>query len=377
MLLRKLFAIAVLASFAVLARAEAPQPPSIDAKAWLLLDMSSNQVLAAHDADERVEPASLTKTMTAYLVFAALRDKKLALDQQVSVSVHAWKAPGSRMFIQPGMPVTVDQLIRGMEIASGNDAATALAEAVAGTEDVFVQMMNREAQQLGMSHTHFMNATGLPDPQHYTTARDLATLTSALIRDFPKEYARYYAIKEFSYNRITQANRNRLLWLDPSVDGVKTGHTEEAGYCLIGSAKRGERRLLSVLLGAPSDAARAQDSLKLLNWGYQFFDSVRLYGPDKPVKTLRVWKGAVEQVPIGFLRDFVITVPKGEANELKADLKSPQRLVAPVAKGQQVGELQLTLAGKALGDYPVVALDAVRPAGMFGRAWDTLRMWIK
>ena len=376
-MLRKLFAIAILASCAVLARAEAPQPPSIDAKSWLLMDMSSNQVLAAHDPDERVEPASLTKMMTAYLVFGALRDKKLALDQQVPVSVHAWKAPGSRMFIQPGMPVTVDQLIRGMEIESGNDAATALAEAVAGSEDVFVQMMNREAQRLGMSHTHYMNATGLPDPQHYTTARDLAVLASALIRDFPQDYARYYALKEFTYNRITQANRNRLLWLDPSVDGVKTGHTEEAGYCLIGSAKRGPRRLLSVLLGATSDAARTQDSLKLLNWGYQFFDSVRLYGPDKPVKTVRVWKGAADQVPVGFLHDFVVTVPKGDAGELKADLSSPQRLLAPVAKGQQVGELRLTLAGKALGNYPIVALDAVPPAGILGRAWDTLRLWIK
>ncbi len=376
-MLRKLFAIAVLASCATLARAEAPQPPSIDAKSWLLMDLSSNQLLAAHDPDERVEPASLTKMMTAYLVFAALRDKKLALDQQVPVSVHAWKAPGSRMFIQPGMPVTVDQLIRGMEIESGNDAATALAEAVAGSEDVFVQMMNREAQRLGMSHTHYMNATGLPDPQHYTTARDLAVLASALIRDFPQDYARYYALKEFTYNRITQANRNRLLWLDPSVDGVKTGHTEEAGYCLIGSAKRGPRRLLSVLLGATSDAARTQDSLKLLNWGYQFFDSVRLYGPDKPVKTVRVWKGAADQVPVGFLHDFVVTVPKGDAGELKADLSSPQRLLAPVAKGQQVGELRLTLAGKALGNYPVVALGAVPPAGILGRAWDTLRLWIK
>ncbi|MDA8107309.1 MAG: D-alanyl-D-alanine carboxypeptidase [Betaproteobacteria bacterium] len=376
-MLRKLFAIAVLASCATLARAEAPQPPSIDAKSWLLMDLSSNQLLAAHDPDERVEPASLTKMMTAYLVFAALRDKKLALDQQVPVSVHAWKAPGSRMFIQPGMPVTVDQLIRGMEIESGNDAATALAEAVAGSEDVFVQMMNREAQRLGMSHTHYMNATGLPDPQHYTTARDLAVLASALIRDFPQDYARYYALKEFTYNRITQANRNRLLWLDPSVDGVKTGHTEEAGYCLIGSAKRGPRRLLSVLLGATSDAARTQDSLKLLNWGYQFFDSVRLYGPDKPVKTVRVWKGAADQVPVGFLHDFVVTVPKGDAGELKADLSSPQRLLAPVAKGQQVGELRLTLAGKALGNYPIVALDAVPPAGILGRAWDTLRLWIK
>ncbi len=375
-MLRTLLAL-VIASCAVLARAEAPQPPSIDAKSWLLVDLSSNQILASDKPDERVEPASLTKMMTAYLVFAALRDKKLSLDQQVPVSVHAWKAPGSRMFIQPGMPVTVDQLIRGMEIESGNDAATALAEAVAGSEDVFVQMMNREAQRLGMDHTHYMNATGLPDPQHYTTAHDLYLLASALIRDFPQDYARYYALKEFSYNHITQANRNRLLWLDPSVDGVKTGHTEEAGYCLIGSAKRGPRRMMSVLLGAPSDAARTDESLKLLDWGFQFFDSVRLYGRDKPVKTIRVWKGAAPEVQVGFLHDFVITVPKGEAGRLKADLRSQQPLVAPVAEGQQIGVLRLSLDDKPLGEYPVVALEAVPAAGIFRRAWDTLRLWVK
>jgi serine-type D-Ala-D-Ala carboxypeptidase (penicillin-binding protein 5/6) len=376
-MLRKLLAIAVLASCPLLACAEAPQPPTIAAKSWLLVDLSDKQVLAAHDPDERVEPASLTKMMTAYLVFSALRDKKLALDQQVPVSPRAWKAPGSRMFIQPRMPVTVDQLIRGMEIESGNDAATALAEAVGGSEDVFVQMMNREAQRLGMTDTHYMNPTGLPDAQHYTTAHDLYVLASALIRDFPQDYARYYAIKDFTYNRITQANRNRLLWLDSSVDGVKTGHTEEAGYCLIASSRRAGRRLLSVVLGAPSDSARTEDSQKLLNWGYEFFDSVRLYGPDKPVKTIRVWKGTAPQVAVGLLHELVVTVPKGETGELKADLRSSQRLVAPVTRGQQVGTLHLSLADKPLGEYPVVALETVPAAGIFRRTWDTLRLWIK
>ncbi len=375
-MLRSLLAL-VVASCAMLAHAQALQPPPIDAKSWLLVDLSSNRVLASYKPDERIQPASLTKMMTAYLVFAALRDKKLSLEQQVPVSVHAWKAPGSRMFIQPGMPVTVDQLIRGMEIESGNDAATALSEAVAGSEDVFVQMMNREAQRLGMDHTHYMNATGLPDPQHYTTAHDLYLLASALIRDFPQDYARYYALKEFSYNHVTQANRNRLLWLDPSVDGVKAGHTEEAGYCLIGSAKRGPRRLMSVLLGAPTDAARTDESLKLLNWGFQFFDSVRLYGKDRPVKAIRVWKGAAPEVQVGFLHDFVITVPKGEAGRLKADLSSQQPLVAPVAKGQRIGVLHLSLDDKPLGEYPVVALEAVPAAGIFRRAWDTLRLWVQ
>ncbi|HZD20737.1 MAG TPA: D-alanyl-D-alanine carboxypeptidase family protein, partial [Burkholderiales bacterium] len=241
-----------------------PPSPAVMGKAWIVGDLTSGQVLVAQRADERFEPASLTKLMTAYLVFSALRDKKLTLEQQVPVSVRAWRAPGSRMFIEPRRPVTVEELIKGMEIQSGNDACIALAEAVAGSEDVFVRLMNREAQRLGMTNTHFMNATGLPDAQHYSTAHDLYTLAAALIRDFPDAYARYYAIKEYRYNNITQPNRNRLLWLDPSVDGVKTGHTEAAGYCLIASAKRGPRRLLSVLLGSTSESGRAQESLKLL-----------------------------------------------------------------------------------------------------------------
>ncbi|MBW8907151.1 MAG: D-alanyl-D-alanine carboxypeptidase, partial [Betaproteobacteria bacterium] len=235
------------------AHAAAPPPPPIVARSWLVGDLTSGQVLVAEKADERMEPASLTKMMAAYLVFGALRDKKLTLEQTVPVSTHAWRAPGSRMFIEPRKPVTVDELIKGMEIQSGNDATIALAEAVAGNEEVFVQLMNREAERLGLKNTHFMNSTGLPDAQHYSTAHDLYLLAAALIRDFPDDYARYYAIKEFRYNNITQPNRNRLLWLDPSVDGVKTGHTEAAGYCLIASSKRGPRRLLSVLLGATSE----------------------------------------------------------------------------------------------------------------------------
>jgi D-alanyl-D-alanine carboxypeptidase (penicillin-binding protein 5/6) len=241
------------------AHAAAPPPPRVMGKSWMVGDLTSEQVLVAEKADERIEPASLTKLMTAYLVFAALRERKLTLGQQVPVSARAWRAPGSRMFIEPRKPVTVDELIKGMEVQSGNDACIALAEAVAGSEDVFVQMMNREAARLGMANSHFMNATGLPDARHYSTARDLYLLAAAVIRDFPEDYARYYAIKEFRYNNITQPNRNRLLWLDPTVDGVKTGHTEAAGYCLIASSKRGPRRLLSVLLGSTSESARAQD----------------------------------------------------------------------------------------------------------------------
>src|SRR5574341_115547 len=282
--MRSLFTV-VLVAVCIATEAAAPQPPSVIGKSWIVGDLTSGQILASQKADERFEPASLTKLMTAYVVFAALRDKKLTLDQQVNVSTRAWKAAGSRMFIEPRRPVTTDELIRGMVVQSGNDACIALAEAVAGNEEVFVQMMNREAARLGMKNTKFMNASGLPDAQHYSTAQDLYLLAAALIRDFTNEYALYYSQKEYRYNNITQPNRNRLLWIDPSVDGVKTGHTEAAGFCLIASSRRGGRRLLSVLLGSTSEATRAQESLKLLNWGFQFFDSVKLYQAGTPVKS--------------------------------------------------------------------------------------------
>jgi D-alanyl-D-alanine carboxypeptidase (penicillin-binding protein 5/6) len=367
----------LLSIFCTAAQAVAPQPPSIIGKSWMVGDLSSNQVLASQKADERIEPASLTKLMTAYLVFAALRDKKLSPEQQVRVSERAWRAPGSRMFVQPGRPVTVDELTRGMIIQSGNDACIALAEAIAGDEEVFVQMMNREAARLGMKNSHFMNASGLPDAQHYTTAQDLYIVTAALIRDFPELYGQYYSQKEFRYNNISQPNRNRLLWIDPTVDGVKTGHTEAAGYCLIASSKRGERRILSVLLGSTSEATRAQESQKLLNWGYQFFDSVKLHRAGETVKSLEVWKGSERAVKAGFTGDLLITIPKGETEKLKAELVSQQPLLAPVAKGQRVGSLRVSLDGKPLGEYSLVALEAVPEAGIFRRGWDTLRLWLK
>ena len=373
----KTIALLSLSLCCTLAQAAAPQPPSIIGRSWMLGDMSSGQVLIAQRADERVEPASLTKLMSAYVVFQALRDKKLSPDQQVNVSERAWRAPGSRMFIQPRRPVSVDELIRGMVVQSGNDACIALAEAVAGNEEIFVQMMNREAARLGMKGTKFMNSTGLPNPQHYTTAQDLYLLSAALIFDFPKEYAQYYSQKEFRYNNIAQPNRNRLLWLDPSVDGVKTGHTEAAGYCLIASSNRGGRRLVSVLLGSTSESTRTQESQKLLNWGFQFFDSVKLHPANQSVKALEVWKGADNEVKAGFRSDIVITVPKGEAPKLKAELLTQQPLVAPVAQGQRVGTLRVSHEGKPVGEYPLVALEGVGVAGMFGRAWDTLRLWLK
>jgi D-alanyl-D-alanine carboxypeptidase (penicillin-binding protein 5/6) len=367
----------LLALVPALALAAAPQPPSIVGRAWILGDLSSGQVLVAEKPEERVEPASLTKVMTAYVVFQALREKKLALEQPVSVSERAWRAPGARMFIQPRKPVTVDELIRGMVVQSGNDASIALAEAVAGTEAAFVQLMSREAARLGMKSTRFANATGLPDPQHYSTARDLYRVASALIRDFPNEYREYYSQKEFRYNDIAQPNRNRLLWLDPSVDGVKTGHTEAAGYCLIASSHRGGRRLVSVLLGSTSESARAQESQKLLNWGFQFFDSVKLHPAHQSVKAIEVWKGSDSEIKAGFKEDIIVTVPKGEMEKLKAELLTVQPLLAPIAEGQRVGTLRVSHDGKPLGEYPLVALEGVSTAGMFGRAWDTLRLWLK
>jgi len=359
------------------ASAQAPQPPQIAARAFLVSDLTSGQVLLQHKSEERVEPASLTKLMTAYLVFSAMRQGRIAPNQQVQISATARQAHGSRTFLEAGSRVSVDTLVRGMVVQSGNDACVALAEALAGSEEQFAQLMNREAARLGMRNSHFTNATGLPQAQLYSTASDLALLAAALIRDFPEDYARYYTLKEFRHNDITQMNRNRLLWLDPSVDGVKTGFTEGAGYCLIASSERGGRRLLSVLLGADSEAARARESQKLLNWGYQFFDGVRLYEPGQAVKAVHVWKGANQAVRAGFERGLVVTVPKGEAQHLAAELLTHPPVLAPVMKGDKVGVLRVALAGQPLGEYPVVALESVPQAGILGRAWDTLRLWLK
>jgi serine-type D-Ala-D-Ala carboxypeptidase (penicillin-binding protein 5/6) len=356
--------------------ADAPAPPPITAKAWLLYDFTSAQAITSANEHERVEPASLTKLMTAYLAFAALKQKTLTLEQVVPVSERAWKAVGSRMFIEPRKPVNVDELLHGMITQSGNDACIALAEAIAGSEEVFAQMMNREAQRLSMKDTSFTNASGLPGPRHYSTAYDLGLLAAALIRDFP-EYYPLYSLREYRYNNITQPNRNRLLWLDPNVDGMKTGYTENAGFCLIASAKRGTRRLLSVVLGANSDSGRAQESQKLLNYGFQFYDSVKLYDKGQAVSTLEVLKGAENRLKAGFLSDFYVSVPRGLADQLKADLVSMQPLVAPIGVGQKVGTVKVTLQNKLLGEYPVVALQNVAIAGFFGRTWDGMRLWFK
>ena len=354
-----------------------PVPPTLAAKSWLLLEMGSGQVLTAEKPDERIEPASLTKLMTAYLTFAALRQKTIALDQPIPVSQKAWKTGGSKMFIKVDTQVPVEDLIKGMIVQSGNDACVALAEAIAGSEESFAQMMNREAKRLGMANSNFTNSTGLPDPQLYTTARDLATLASALIRDFPEEYKKYYSMKEFRYNNITQPNRNRLLFIDPSVDGVKTGHTEAAGYCLVSSALRDQRRLLSVVLGTKSDATRASESLKLLNWGFQSYDAVTLFAKEQPVATLRVWKGTQKTVKAGFDRPFMIAVPRGYADKVKSEFTPQPRLMAPIQAGQQLGVLKVTIDGKVYGEYPVVALENVGLIGIFGRTIDSVLLWFE
>ena len=369
----------LLAAFPAAADTKAPlipAPPALAARSWILIDWQSRQPLVVKDADKRVEPASLTKLMTAWLVFDALKQKRISLDQIMTVSDRGYRAEGSRMFLEPRIPATIEDLMKGMIVQSGNDATITLAEAVAGSETTFVDLMNKTAQRMGLAGTHFMNSTGLPDAQHYTTARDLATLAANIIRDFPEHFP-LYSMREFKYNNITQYNRNRLLLIDPHVDGLKTGFTESAGYCLIATAKRAPRRLISVVLGTASDSARAQESLKLLNYGFQFYETVRLYTKGQTVSALRVYKGAESEVKAGFTEDFHISAPLGTAARLKATLESVQPLIAPVEAGNRIGTLKLTLDGKPWGEYPVVALETVRIANIFGRGLDTLRLMFK
>ncbi|NMM38383.1 MAG: D-alanyl-D-alanine carboxypeptidase [Glaciimonas sp.] len=356
--------------------------PTIAARSWLLLDMNSNQVIASQDPDMRIEPASLTKIMTAYLTFAAIKDKKLAINQMVTVSEHAWKVDpeSSKMFIEPRVPVSVNDLLYGLMVQSGNDAAVALAEAVAGTESAFVVLMNREAQRMGMKNTRFGNPHGLPDAENFSTAHDLSLLAAHIIVDYP-EFYKIDSTKYFTYNSIKQPNRNRLLWSDPSVDGMKTGHTNASGYSMIASAKRpngsGQRRLLSVLSGATSDQLRSQESQKLLNWGFQNFDAVKLYAKGQPLATLEVWKGAQSHIKVGFDRDVFVTLPKGMAEKLKPVLERNDPLVAPINQNAKIGTLKMMVDGKVVTQIPVLALEQVNQASIFGRAWDSLRLWIK
>ena len=364
--------------------AQAPQPPEIAVRNYLLVDVTSGQVLAAKDIDAPVEQASLTKLMTGYLVFDALRAKKIALDQRLPVSERAWKMPGSRMFIDPKMQVPVDDLLKGMIVQSGNDATVALAEGVGGTVENFVRLMNEQAKALGMAGTAYKNPEGLTEPGHTTTARDLATLATRLMRDFP-EYMHYYATRQYRYEGTPASNsnnRNTLLLRDPTVDGLKTGHTAAAGYCLVATSKRdfpqvGQRRLLSIVLGAASENARANESQKLLNWGYTAFDAVKLFDAGQSAATPAIWKGTQNTLKIGRPEAIVITVPSGSAGKVSTEVVRQDPLIAPFTKGQSIGTLKVKLGDQPVAEVPLVALEDVAQAGIFGRAWDAIRLWIK
>ena len=374
----------LLAAASLASHAQAPQPPEIAAKSYLLVDVTAGQTLAAKDADSPVEPASLTKLMSAYLVFDALKAKKITLTQTLPVSQRAWKMPGSRMFIDPKMQVPVEDLIKGMIVQSGNDATVALAEGVGGSVERFVQLMNDQAKALGLKNTGYKNPEGLTEAGHTTTARDLATLATRLMHDFP-EYVHYYTIKKYRYPGTpasNDSNRNLLLFRDPTVDGLKTGHTKAAGYCLVATAKRDfpnlqGRRLVSVVLGASSEAARANESQKLLNWGYTAYEAVKLFDAGKPVATPKVWKGKTNELKLGRNEPIVVAVPSGTAAQVKTEIARPEPLIAPFRQGQAVATLKVKQGEQPLAEVPLMALEPVEEAGFLGRAWDAMRLWIK
>ena len=375
---------AAIASVSLIAAAQVPAPPEIAARSYLLMDVTANQILAQKDIDSPVEPASLTKLMSAYIVFDALRAKKITLTQTLPVSPRAWKMPGSRMFIDPKMQVPVDDLIKGMIVQSGNDATMALAEGVGGSAENFVRLMNEQAKALGMKNTSYKNPEGLTEPGHLTTARDLSILAQRLMQDFP-EYMHYYSTKKYFYPGTPASNgtnRNSLLFRDPTVDGLKTGHTAAAGYCLVATAKRdlpnvGSRRLISIVLGAASENARANESQKLLNWGYAAFDSVKLFDAEQAVATPEVWKGKANTVKIGRTTPIVVTVPAGSGGKLSTEVVRQDPLIAPFTKGQAMGTLKVKMGADTVAEVPLVALEGVEQAGFFGRAWDAIRLWIK
>jgi serine-type D-Ala-D-Ala carboxypeptidase (penicillin-binding protein 5/6) len=376
------FVLAVFATTA--ARAQIPQPPEVAARQYILVDLASGQTLAERDADAPADPASLTKLMTAYLVFNAIRDKKLTLEQTLPVSKRAWeerKGGGSLMFIDTTMSPKVDELLRGMIVQSGNDASVVLAEGVAGSVQTFVEQMNRQAQAWGLKNTKFRNVTGLSEPGHQSSARDVAVIAAKIIQEHPDFYP-LYSLRQYTYNNIKQDNRNLLLGRDPSIDGMKTGYTDTAGYCLVASAVRdmpnGKRRLLSVVLGTASREARASESQKLLNWGWAAWDAMRLFEAGKPVTTVPVWKGAKPEAQLGAAGAVFVTVPKGEGDKLKTSIERTDPLVAPLTQGQRVGTLKVSTAGGAtVAEVPLVVQEPVPLAGLLGRAWDALRLWIK
>ena len=376
--------LALLFAFAVAtAHAQVPQPPEIAARSYLLYDVTTGQVLTQKDADTPTEPASLTKLMSGYLVFQALKEKKLTLEQTLPVSERAWRTGmtgASRSFLPLNSQVRVDDLLKGMIVQSGNDATVVLAEGVGGTYEQFVAMMNRQAQAFGLKSTSFKNPEGLSAPGHMSTAHDLAVIATRLIKDYP-EYLQYSSMRDFTYNKIKQPNRNLLLYRDPSVDGLKTGYTEAAGYCMINTAKRdfpnGQRRLVSVVLGAASMDSRANESQKMLNWGFSAFDAVKLFDANQAVVSPQVWKGATPTVKLGSANAVVVTVPRGEGGKLKTDVARTDPLVAPLAKGQVVGTIKVSAGGATVAEVPLAVLEPVPQAGLLGRAWDALRLWIQ
>ncbi|MBF6057158.1 MULTISPECIES: D-alanyl-D-alanine carboxypeptidase family protein [Thiomicrorhabdus] len=353
-----------------------PSPPAIAGKAYLLIDINSGYVLASKEPDKPVEPASLTKIMTGYVVINELRNGNLHLDDMVSISQKAWKMPGSKMFIEVGKQVSVHDLIKGMVIQSGNDASVALAEHIAGSEEVFAQLMNKYAKSLGMTGTHYVNATGLPNPDHYTTARDLAILTKALITKFPEEYE-WYSQKKFTYNGITQYNRNKLLWQDPTVDGLKTGHTESAGYCLVSSAKREDMRLISVILGTASAKMRIQETQKLLNYGFRFFETHKLYNAQQRLNDVKVWEGTRDLIGIGLKDDLYVTIPRGQYKNLKIESSIQPQIKAPIQNLQELGTLHVSLGDKTLVERPLVALADVEEGSFFKKVLDQLKLFFR
>jgi D-alanyl-D-alanine carboxypeptidase (penicillin-binding protein 5/6) len=350
-----------------------PSPPTLDARSWLLVDYHSGRVLAEHNSNARIEPASLTKMMTAYVILHEMKDGSIKLQDEVRISEKAWKMKGSRMFVEVNTQVTVEELLKGMIVQSGNDATVALAEYVAGSENGFVQLMNQYAAKLGMVDTHFTNSTGWPNENHYTTAHDLAILSRALIKEFPEHYD-WYDIKEYTYNKIRQFNRNRLLWQDDRVDGIKTGHTESAGYCLVASAKEKDMRLISVVIGTKSDKARASASRKLLNYGFRFYETFLLHAANKPLKEMRIWKGDKEMLPLGLAKDLYITIPRGQRNKVKANMTVETMLVAPARKDQQYGTVNIMLGDKEIATRPLIALETVPEGSLWHRLVDTVKM---
>ncbi len=353
-----------------------PDPPAVDVHGYYLLDYNSGNVLAEKNGDEHMEPASLTKLMTAYVVFSELRAGQIHLNDLVRISKKAWRTGGSRMFIEVGKQVSVEQLLQGMLIDSGNDAAVALSEYVAGSEDTFVALMNEHARALGMNNTHYSDATGLPIADHYTTPHDLAILARALIRDFP-EYYHWDAVKEYTYDGISQHNRNLLLWRDSSVDGLKTGHTESAGYCLVASAKRDGMRLISVVMGAKTDNGRASESEKLLNYGFRFYETHKLYDAAQSLKAMRIWKGADDTVDLGIAKPLYITVPRGQYNKLSASMTIDGTIVAPTQKGQRLGTVNVKLGDQTVAQRPLIALETVPQGSLWQRMLDDVRLWFQ